>query len=356
MRVVPYIHVQNGVADLAGLDRDALPTAEQVKIQHAINRRLQIIWEAYPWPELLNFEKRRYRLPWASATTYAASTATTPVEIFYVPTKKYYQSLRAANQGNVPATLSGTTYTENSDYWAECKEAYSGNDWADATAYVATDGNPSIVRNPADDRFYQCHTAHTSSGSLDATKFCVLTEFDRYVAYEQTSLTKIGDVLNVWTKDPRKQFDAFPLEFQLSTNGIQVLDDEATEVWVEFKTKMPQLTGAEFSTTATYTANVDQVYYGDGTASYPGDFYDCIVNTTANQSPETTAASWQIIQIPRIFQRYLEQGAYADYLAADGQNDKRGLEAIQAEEFLSQAINNLGSTQRQTRPVHVLTR
>jgi hypothetical protein len=356
MITVPYSTVLYGVCDLAGLDRDAIPTDQAQIIQHAINRRLQIIWAQWPWPELLNLEKRLFRDVWATATTYAASTATTAVEVYYYPTGKYYQSLRGSNQGNVPATLTGTTYTENSDYWAECKETYSGNDWRDATAYVATDGAPSIVRNPADGRFYQCHTAHTSSGSLDATKFCVLTEFDRYIAYEQTGKTKIGDVLGVWSERPTKVRNSAQLDYHLSANGIQVLDDEYAEVWVEFKTKIPQLTGATYSATATYTANVDQVYFSNSTSSYPGNFYDCIVNTSAGQSPVTTASSWSIVSIPRIFQRYLEQGAYADYLASDGQNDKRAIESMMADESMSDLIARYGMVQNQVRPAVVLTR
>ncbi len=356
MITVSYDLILKGVSDLAGLDRDAIPTDQAQIIQHAINRRLQLVWAAFPWPETINLEKRLFRDVWVTGTTYSASTSTTPVEVYYYPTGKYYQSLRGSNQGNVPATLSGTTYTENSDYWAESKESYSGSDWADATAYVATDGNPSIVRNPADGRYYQCHTGHTSAGSLDSSKFCVLTEFDRYVAYEQTSKTKIGDVLGVWSERPLKVRNAEELEYFLSANGIQVLSDDYAEVWIEFKTKIPQLTGDTFSSSSTYTANVDQVYFAGSTSSYPGNFYDCIVNTTVGQSPQTTASSWSIVSIPRIFQPYLEQGAYADYLASDGQNEKRGYEDMKAESYLSDLIARYAAVQNQTRSTQVLTR
>lgn len=237
-------------------------------------------------------------------------------------------------------------------YWAVCEEEYGASDYDRTLAYVVGDK----VYYPPTDRSYQCIT-DAAAGFLptNTTYFAPLTDFDRYIALEQTGETKIGDVIGVYTKSPTVYADAYPVRYELSPDGIQVLDDYDS-VWVEFKAKQPVLLGDEFSTTGTYTALVDQVYFAGSTTSYPGNFYDCIVNATAGQSPQTTAASWQIVNIPRLFERYIVQGAFADYLVSDGMSEKRMIEDAKAETLLSELRFRVAASQNQTRGTICLTR
>jgi len=421
MNAVPYYEILRNVADLCGLDRDNIHTDEAQIIQAAISRRLATIWEHQLWPELIYCEKRAYRADYSASETLAAATTSAVTERFFPQTGKCYQALRAmpltastitrsgttatvttsadhllstgdqitvsgANQSgyNITATVTVTgattfTYTLESDpganatgtlkvgvnpanaedetqerYWAVCEESYGASTYSRSTAYVVGDQ----VYYPPTDREYQCITA-AAAGFLptNTTYFAPLTDFDRYVALEQTGETKIGDVVGVYDKSPIVWRNAKELDYVLTPDGIQVTSDSDT-VWVEFKAKAPALVGDTFSTSATYTANLDQVYYRSSStpSSYPGNFYDCIVTTTAGQSPETTAASWRLIEIPRLFQRYIEQGAYADYLVSEGMSEKRMVEDAKAEKILSELAFRVGATQNQIRRSVVLTR
>ena len=420
MVTVPYFTLLCSVADLAGLDRDNIPSDEEQIIRSHLSRRLGMAWDAYYWPDIMNLEKRTYRADYSASETLTGATTTTVSERFFPQTGKCYQALRAMPLAvaalvrtgttataafasnhllstgdqvtisgaspagfNITATITVTAsdqfeYTLESDpgadatgtikcgvnpantedetqerYWAVCSEDYGAADYSRSSAYVVGDQ----VYYPPTDRSYQCIT-DSPAGFLPTTTavFAPLTDFDRYVAYEQSGETKIGDVVGVYDKSPRAWRDAVSVDYQLSPNGIQVLEDNRDTVWIEFKTKTPVLVGDTFSTSATYTANVDQVYFRGSTSSYPGNMYDCIVTTTAGQSPQTTAASWSVVNIPRIFQRYLERGAFADYLISTGQSEKAMAEDAKAEQLMTELRYKVGATQNQVRRNIVLTR
>jgi len=421
MVTVDYITILKGVADLAGLDRDNIPTYYQQIIQSAISRRLGMIWDHNYWPDILNVEKRTYRAAYSASETLTAATLTAVTERFFPQTGKCYQALRnmpltassitrvgttatattsanhllstgdqitvsGANESayNITATITVTgattfTYVLESDpggsatgtprvgvnpanaedetqerYWAVCEESYDAETFDRDNSHVVGDQ----VFYPPTDRSYQCYT-DAAAGFLptNTTYFAPLTDFDRYIAYEQTGETKIGDVVGVYSKSPIVWRNAREANYYLSPNGIQVLDDYST-VWVEFKAKVPVLFGDTFNSVLAYTANAGQVYYQSSAnpSSFPGNFYDCIVTTTPGQSPETTPASWSIINIPRLFQRYIERGALADYFVSNGQPEQGQIEDARASQMLSELVFRVASTQNQTRRNIVLTR
>lgn len=328
----------------------SVPTSRFAALRGYLDRALQKIWEGEHWPELNRMEERAYRLPWASGTTYSASTSTAAVEVYFPATAAYYQSLVGSNTGNAPATQSGSTWTENSAYWAQSKTSYTGNDWADATAYTVGQIVRRASGSSADYRYYQCHTAHTSSGSFDATKFCILTEFDAYVGYTQTGQTAIGEVFNVTNGNPRVTRAASDLSFFLSENGVQVPNGPA-EVWLEFRIRRSELTGDVYSSTATYAAG-QQVYFT--TTAGIGNFYDCATATSAGESPVSAAAKWTLVEIPYIFSQYLIWSAYADLLGSDGQADKVEQARGAADQYYQMEADKLYRQQRQTQPLRVV--
>lgn len=329
----------------------SVPTSRFSAIRGYLDRALQTLWESERWPEICRIQQRYYRLPWDSTTTYAASTSAAAVEVYFTPTDKYYQSLQGTNLNHSPATLAGSTWTENSAWWAESKVSYSGADWATGVSYAAG----AIVRlatgTTADFRYYQCHTAHTSGASFDTTKFCVLTPFDAYIAYSQTGQTAIAEVFNVTSANPRivRNFSEYP--FQLSENGIQVTNGP-TSVWLDFRTRRSQLTGDVWSSTATYAVG-QQVYYTNSTTGV-GNFYDCASATSAGESPVSAAAKWTVVPIPYIFAQALIWYAYADLLAADGQADKAVVQRNAADQYYQLEADKLFRQQRQTQPHRVV--
>lgn len=158
---------------------------EAAKLNTYINRRAREAWESAWWRELMVVERRWFRSGWDTLAVYGAPSETGSIEVYYPPTDWYYQSLRSANVAQAPADAAGTV---NSAWWAECAEAYSGDDWEDATVYAVGDA----VRNASDGRYYACHTAHTSSGSIDTSKFGILTPFVRSLEWDADAAASVG--------------------------------------------------------------------------------------------------------------------------------------------------------------------
>ena len=69
--------------------------------------------------------------------------------------------------------------------------------------------------------------------------------------------------------------------------------------------------------------------------------------TTAGQNPDTTPASFSLIQLPYTFRQYLIQGGYADWLMGDGQTDKAGAMEGMVELMLEQEADKLQRQQGQ---------
>jgi len=340
LRRVTYLSVLELASTL--FSGDPSPDAEDAaSLNKFIRRWAREAWEKYFWPEWTPIEKRQFRADWSSATTYSAPTATAAVEIYYPNAKKYYQSLRGTNTNNTPAT--GAALTENSAFWAESVASYSGDDWAASTVYAVG----KRVLNPTDQRYYQCHTAHTSGATFDATKFGILTPFVRSIDYEQTGKTPIGEVKQVWDSDPRVFETADPMIFDL-TDTI-VVRGTLPIIYVEFRKRAPDFSGSTYSATATYAVDA-QIYFTDG------DFYKCLSATSAGESPTTAAAKWERLDFPMILKEIVAQGAYEQMLKTDGQNEKTLLEKSEALRLLAREIDKIERQQGQAGALNVLTR
>jgi hypothetical protein len=92
-------------------------------------------------------------------------------------------------------------------------------------------------------------------------------------------------------------------------------------VFIFYRKSIPVWTGSVYDATDTYAVG-EQIYFTSA-AGY-GDYYKCIVATTAGQSPTTTATSWEVIPLYSVFYQYAIYQAYADWLITDGQMDKAG--------------------------------
>jgi hypothetical protein len=306
IRRVDYVDLLQHSARCAGLDPDTLSTGEFRDFRLFHSDRLQRIWEARDWVEIKPVEKRYFRDLYASATSYAAGA-----EVFYAGPRAYYQMLRTGGvSGQAPATLSGT-WIPNLAYWAECQTEYTADEYEASATYVQGDQ----VYYSVTDRYYQLFAA-TSTGNLptDTSKWGVLTPFDRYVAYAQTGLTAFDQAFAAYDRDPELDGRARALTAFQSELGLQVMDD-VPWAWVDFRRRVPSLSGDTWDSTATYAVG-DQAYFSSGTAR--GNFYDCITATSAGESPLTAAAKWSLVQIPFAFRGWLIHGAAADYARPDG--------------------------------------
>lgn len=334
MRTVAYETCLKGSADMAGLDRTNIPTADFYQFRAAHDRRLQTAWEFDYWPELERTDKRYYRDVWVSGTSYVASTATLATEVYFPQTGLYYQCLKATSSV-APANASDVTNTTN---WADSKTSYSTDDFSASTTYAVGDQ----VFYPTTDRSYQLHTAAVAGTvPTDTTKWGILTDFDAYIAYSQTGKTAIGNVIEVCSANPRTTTRLNQYDWFLSENGVQVITP-SNFAYITYKIRTVRLTG-DVWVSGVYGVG-DQVYYS--ATGVPGNFYDCISATTTEAPTDTT--KWTVLSIPLIFQRYLEIGGYTDWLRNNGQNDRAdGNEILAGTELANQsALLVAGQSQR----------
>ena len=103
MRTVTYKSVQDK-ANLLFAGKVSATDNDTVSLNRFINARYREYFESFFWPEWTVVEKRTFRQPYSSTTNYAASTLTTPTEVFYWPSLDYFQCLR-------PSLLTATSIT-----------------------------------------------------------------------------------------------------------------------------------------------------------------------------------------------------------------------------------------------------
>lgn len=336
MRHVSYQTIIRAAEALFLGTRDDLDTPTSDVLNTHFDRWARQLWEAHYWPEWTVAEQRQFRPTWLIGTTYGEPTATAAVEHFHVRSGKYFQSLRSGNLGNEPADANDV---ENSAYWAECQGEYSGDDWATGRVFTVTNGSATIVRNPEDDRHYQCHTAHTAGAAFDSTKFGILTPFRRSLDYEQTDETEIGEVKAIWDRDPLIHFGtAQKVEFVLG-DKIYVAGD-AARVWVEYRQRPPSWTGADYAATTTYALDA-QVY-----SPTQGDFYRSLVASNTGQAV-TDTTKWERIDVPYVLQDAIAQGILGELLETDEKFDWAGRALAKASRLAEQSFTKISRQQGQ---------
>lgn len=341
MRSIAYASVLAQVYGLLNLAAADVTPADKTKINAFVQRRARDAFQKYWWADTMRSEERWFRPFYAAGTAYAAPTVTTASEVFHAGTRQYYQALRATT-GNAPATFSAGSWTVNTAYWAPIAESYAASDWADATAYAVGD----TVRSLDNARFYRCHTAHTSSGSLNTSNFGLLTEWLPTISLDQAGQTPIGLVRGCFLDNPNRDSNPRRLKSGLGAGGVHLFENTATSCFVWFQTVPPILTGADFATGSVYTAGA-VVYYTSATTGFEGDFWKCLATTTAGQDPEDTPAKWERQEIPENLRDAIAHAAYSDYLRPVGKDDAVPMEDTAGGQFLAAEMFKAVAMQRQ---------
>jgi hypothetical protein len=169
------------------------------------------------------------------------------------------------------------------------------------------------------------------------------------------STTTYGEILDVYSRNPRVTSIWARVPYRLyddGTNSIIEVPDTYTSVFVEYRIPCPALTGEAYSSSTAYSTGA-QVFYTS--SSIPGNFYDVVGATTAGDTPESAAAKFSLVKIPRIFQFHLIRAAYADWLRSQGKDteaDKQELIAFQA---LNAEGDKLYRQQNQQRLIQVVS-
>ena len=336
MRLTSYNAIREQVYALLNLVTADVTAGDKTKVNAFIARRAREAFQFHWWPETMRMEERFFRLLYASGTAYAVTN-----EIYYPATRSYYQALKTTT-GNAPATLTSGTYATNTAYWSLIGEGYGGDDWADATDYALGD----TVRSASDGFFYRCHTAHTSSGTLDATKFGLLTDWLPYISLDQTGKTAIGQVRGCFLDHPARTQNPRRCSHLLGPSGLYLPDNTSTSVIVWFQIKPPVLSGADYSAGTAYAVG-DYMYYATSTTGYEGDYWCCLTATTAAQTPETHASKWTRQEIPEALRDAIAHAAYGDFLRPAGKDGQIPIEEGEGGAFLSAEVRKLVAMQRQ---------
>lgn len=176
-----------------------------------------------------------------------------------------------------------------------------------------------------------------------------------------------GELLSVYDQDPRLTTRARLLKYFLysssSTDYINLID-QVTPVYLEYKVKASALFGDAYSASSAYSVGA-QVYFDTstnsgsfvpGTTAAPaGNLYNCIVATSAGQSPVTTPASWSKVEIPYFCSDFLSRACLADFLRSEGQFEQAIVAENEAEKALEREVDKVLREQGQIRRANVFT-
>lgn len=237
-------------------------------------------------------------------------------------------------------------------WWPETmrvEERAYRDDYATGTTYAEGDE----VYYPTNGKYYTALGATTGNAPTDATYWAELTDLSPpEVAFAQTGKTAIGMVRSATTDDPLAAPRLRRLPFVLTATGVRIVWDTVPRtIYLWFQLRPPELSGATFSGAATYVPG-DRVYFASGTGDYRGDFWVCLTATTAGESPLTTAAKWERVELPRFLLEAVAQGAAADMLRAGGKFEAGSFAEARAEDALvkeqdklvGRQLQNVGST------------
>ena len=253
MRTISFSEISAGVCGLMGWDPDNLDALQFAAIRRAVSQALGDIWDRYWWSDLLRVTERTFRPAYSATTSYGAGEF-----VWLAGPRAYYQALQAT-VGNAPATLSGSTWALNGQYWAEAQFKPAGATWSSTTAYAVGD----LVTWLENNETYQCIVAGT--GNLpSSSSWSRVVPFDAYVDLLEIGQTPIGRVRAVWDRNPRVYAGARRLEWAMSHRGVEVFTENPT-VWVEGLLRPHWFTGSNYDSAAVYTATDTTDVSGDTT-------------------------------------------------------------------------------------------
>lgn len=156
----------------------------------------------------------------------------------------------------------------------------------------------------------------------------------------------MGEVIEVYLKDPLLTSEAVPVTFRLYDTGAArqlITRGGQSSIYVEYRIARTDLTGDVWAA-GTYTPG-SQAYKSNNFYSNPSG--------GSNTTEIPPASPWTKVQIPSRFTGYLIQGIYSDYLKSNGTKDD--VEDVKAEEILSLEIDSVLREQGQIRKTTVAT-
>lgn len=163
---------------------------------------------------------------------------------------------------------------------------------------------------------------------------------DCLLPWDQAGENVIDAVFDVYANSPMSIQNPTRLSYNLTPGGIQLINASpiaynyyvngvaqqsifgavpSNPLFIYYRKACPSFTGDTFDAAATYAVD-EQMYFVNSIDN--GDYYKCIVATTAGQDPDDTPASWERLTIYDTFFNFALFQSYGDWLISDGQMDK----------------------------------
>lgn len=271
----------NATVQSCGLNPETLGRDEGAAFASWLEARVEEAWIAYPWPGTILIEQRPLRAAWFTGFSYALEDVVSyeyPDGVF-----TYYQ----ATSNFVPAGMAPDS-EEGANYWE------------------------------------------------------VLTPTDRYVELSQVGATPIGDVLGVWSQNPRAYAAPYALPWSLAASRIYLPTRGASLTpWVQYRKRLPRFTVEEYDADREYTIE-DVLYLSVETG-------DCYVpaETVSGDSPVDLPELFFPQRVPVAIARFAQYAAKADWLSDNGQDEKATAAELKAERWMKDRMADLVITQGQ---------
>lgn len=239
-----------------------------------------------------------------------------------------FYNLSTGAVGTTSGVTGSTIGQQPNGFWL-CQFTFTSSATANSsgtyTVSVSTDGSTLSYAGDATKGLYVWGAVVQQTGNVSQNELVL--------PWDQAGETEIDAVFDVYKTNPVGSSYPPKQTFELTPNGVQLIFGTWTTyyvngvlqqnlygtvpcspVYVYFRKVCPAYSGDDYSATATYAVD-DQIYYD-------GDYWKCIVATTAGQSPDTTPNSWERLVIPATFLDFCTFNAYGDWLISDGQLEK----------------------------------
>lgn len=232
MNAIAYSEILKEVCDLVGWDAEDLDGQQFRQARRAVSSAIAKAWDYTFWPQLTVCEQRTFHPIYDATETLSVGDFR-----YFPPTDAYYQAL-VAHSAHAPATLSGTTWETNLDYWSLASRSLSLDVWSSSETY----SKGAQVYWTSDFACYQAR-ANPPLGTppSNAAYWAPITEMDPVIPYVADGVNPIGRVKGVYAMNPKVHRGADPEPWTPSENGLQIRS-ELNRPWVWYQLRVPVLT------------------------------------------------------------------------------------------------------------------
>ena len=400
MRTSPYSKFLTNIASLIGIEQANLQTQELAIMNTFFNKNIKYAWQQTNWIDLcpygeyvsannlLNFPNTFQNAVWSkhnvtvtpeampnaiSGAVDAARVTTTGTNAYlsqsFTPVSLYQNYfgiwMRSTTNADVPiqavrdsdGTVIATATFSLNNIWQFCLLPYTP---IDLTSHRVSVGGSNALNAGLEFFVWQAAAVdvYAVTGGI-------------IIPYSQIGSAQIDIPITLWKDSPYNPQPARRVGYRLTDKGIKVNDSATNFIvtnnfvlttntatlpipvyYLYYRKQVPDFTGDAYSASATYTVG-DQVLftYSNGYQ----DFWQCIADTTAGQSPQSSPNNWYLLEIPYAFLDYCVYASYTDWLIVEGQNGKAQIMTQIADNIITKELERQELQMGVSMPTRVTT-